>query len=85
MNIKMHMKWRKGLSPQQELPMKVALCKRNYKGMRVNQEQKIKMLKTPLEITEETMEVIIRGSMSWIQFLSGLVPKLWVILIREKP
>lgn len=53
--------------------------------MRVNQEQKIKVLKTQMEITEETMEVIIRGSMSWIQFLSGLVPKLQVILIREKP
>lgn len=36
-----------------------------------------------MEITEETLEVIIRESMSWIQFLSGLVPKLWVILIRE--
>ena len=56
-----------------------------YKGMRVNQEQKIKMLKTQMEITEETLEVIIRENMSWNQFLSGLVPKLWVILIREKP
>lgn len=43
------------------------------------------MLKTQMETTEETPEVIIRESMSWIQFLSGLVAKLWVILIREKP
>lgn len=28
MNITMHMKWGKGLSPQKELAMKVSLCQK---------------------------------------------------------